>query len=187
MKYDRQDVIEKATHLFWEKGFHATSMRNLQDVLDMRPGSIYAGFGSKEGLFIACLQDYSQKNMAGVYAMAKAAPSPLEAVKTILRSNKGSASAPSGVCMIVKTIIELTEKHAEILDEAKRLMNVFFDALTDLLKQAKDQGELKASKDPKRIARFLQVYLMGMGSYAQANGGCSTSEELIEDALACLD
>ncbi|MFA0500949.1 TetR/AcrR family transcriptional regulator, partial [Vibrio sp. 10N.222.46.A1] len=50
-KFDRQDVVDKATNLYWEKGFHATSMRNLQDVIDMRPGSIYAAFGSKEGLF----------------------------------------------------------------------------------------------------------------------------------------
>lgn len=50
-KFDRDDVIEKAKNLYWEKGYHATSMRNLQDVVDMRPGSIYAAFGSKDNLF----------------------------------------------------------------------------------------------------------------------------------------
>ena len=54
-KFDRQQVIDKATHLYWEKGFHATSMRHLQEVIDMRPGSIYAAFGSKEELFKHCL------------------------------------------------------------------------------------------------------------------------------------
>ena len=50
-KFDRDEVIEKAKNLYWQKGYHATSMRNLQDVIDMRPGSIYAAFGSKDNLF----------------------------------------------------------------------------------------------------------------------------------------
>lgn len=60
-KHDRQDAIQKATDLFWEKGFHATSMRNIQQAMDMRPGSIYASFGSKEGLFQESLQHYAGK------------------------------------------------------------------------------------------------------------------------------
>ena len=47
LKLDRDEVIEKVKDLYWEKGYHATSMRNLQDVVDMRPGSIYAAFGSR--------------------------------------------------------------------------------------------------------------------------------------------
>ena len=58
-KFNREDIIQKAANLYWEKGFHATSMRNLQEVIDMRPGSIYASFGSKEGLFKEALQHYA--------------------------------------------------------------------------------------------------------------------------------
>jgi len=52
IKFNREDVSEKAKNLYWEKGYHATSMRNLQDVINMHPGSIYAAFGSKDKLFI---------------------------------------------------------------------------------------------------------------------------------------
>ncbi len=58
-KFDRQKVIDKATNLYWKKGFHATSMRNLQTEIDMRPGSIYAAFGSKDGLFKEALRNYA--------------------------------------------------------------------------------------------------------------------------------
>ena len=51
IKFNREDVIEKAKNLYWEKGYHATSMRNLQDVVNMPPGSIYAAFGSKDNYF----------------------------------------------------------------------------------------------------------------------------------------
>ncbi|MFQ3219797.1 MAG: TetR/AcrR family transcriptional repressor of nem operon, partial [Paraglaciecola sp.] len=41
-KFDREEVLEKAKNLFWEKGYLGTSTRELQNAIDMRPGSIYA-------------------------------------------------------------------------------------------------------------------------------------------------
>ncbi|NBB84288.1 MAG: TetR family transcriptional regulator, partial [Alphaproteobacteria bacterium] len=40
--FDRAAVLDKAMALFWAKGYHATSLRDLEAALDLRPGSIYA-------------------------------------------------------------------------------------------------------------------------------------------------
>ena len=90
-KFDRQDVIDKATNLYWEKGFHATSMRNLQDVIDMRPGSIYAAFGSKEGLFKEVLNNYTEMAIAQIADCRANTPSALNALQkfiTLIMVNK---------------------------------------------------------------------------------------------------
>lgn len=188
VKHDRQLAIQKATALFWEKGFHATSMRNLQEAIDMRPGSIYASFGSKEELFKASLQYYTSTSLAQLTACTETAPSPLEALKMFIRNAViGSrASSPCGMCMLVKTISELTEDNADLLAEAKRLLSAIENAFTALLIQAKENGELDASKDPKRLACFLQMQLMGLRAYAHANNGGSQVNDLIDDAFACL-
>ncbi|MEH6822606.1 MAG: TetR/AcrR family transcriptional regulator [Motiliproteus sp.] len=187
-KQDRQDVIQKATGLFWEKGFHATSMRNIQQVIDMRPGSIYASFGSKEGLFKETLHHYAHTGLARLDACAEASSSPLEGLKLfITESVTGSRkSAPSGMCMLVKTISELTHDNADLLAEAKRLLGVIEEAFAVLLVQAKERGELDSSKDPERLARYLQVQLMGLRAYARANDDDAHIDALIEDALGCL-
>ncbi|MFZ3076621.1 MAG: helix-turn-helix domain-containing protein, partial [Psychrobacter glacincola] len=49
--YNRHEALERAIQLFWQKGFHATSLKDIEQALDMRPGSIYAAFGNKDGLF----------------------------------------------------------------------------------------------------------------------------------------
>ena len=59
IKFERETVVRLASQLFWEKGFHATSTRDLQEAINMRPGSIYSAFGSKEGLYIESLRDYT--------------------------------------------------------------------------------------------------------------------------------
>ncbi len=186
-KHDRQEVIQKATYLFWKKGFHATSMRNLQEFIDMRPGSIYASFGSKEGLFKESLQCYADASLARLAACAEAS-SPLEALKTFIHMavvDYRNAS-PSGLCMLVKTLSELTEENAELLAEAKRLLSHIEDALAKLLDQAQACGELDPSKDTRRLARFLQMLLMGLRAYARANDDTDRLNELVDDAFACL-
>ncbi|MGB2139878.1 MAG: helix-turn-helix domain-containing protein, partial [Psychrobacter sp.] len=45
--YNRQEALDRAVKLFWHKGFHATSLKDIEQALDMRPGSIYAAFGNK--------------------------------------------------------------------------------------------------------------------------------------------
>jgi hypothetical protein len=63
---------------------------------------------------------------------------------------------------------------------------MFEDAFTALLTQAKECGELDESKDPKRLACFLQMQLMGLRAYAHANNDETRLNELIDDAFTCL-
>lgn len=186
-KFDRQDVIQKATALFWEKGFHAASMRDLQAAIDLRPGSIYAAFGSKEGLFKEALQHYTDLSLEMIAAHRAASPSPLAALQSILRSAVTDLSSrPNGMCMLVKSIAELTEANADLLAEAKRLLAVVEDAFTDLLTEAVECGELSKSNTPKRLARIAQMQMFGLRTYAQAHGGDVNAAELVEDAMNCL-
>ncbi|MEH6625937.1 MAG: TetR/AcrR family transcriptional regulator [Motiliproteus sp.] len=187
-KYDRQDALAKATNLFWEKGFHATSMRNIQDAVDMRPGSIYACFGSKEGLFKEALHHYADGTLAVIRQQMQSHDSPLDALKSFVRCliTDQRQDVPSDLCMLVKTLAELTEDNAELLTEARQLIRLVEDAFAELLQQAIDAGELDADKDARRLARLIQMQVMGLRSYARANKDQAQLEQLIDDALSCL-
>lgn len=182
-KFDRDDVVEKATNLYWEKGFHATSMRNLQEVVDMRPGSIYATFGSKENLYKEALQHYAKLSLSQLSACKKEVSSPIEALRTFFKRAviDTRKSAPSGMCMLVKSVAELTVENAELLSEAKRLLHQIEFEFAVVLREAIEQGEISKSKDPNRLARYLQIQLMGIRTYARANDDDQAIEALIND------
>ena len=186
IKFDRQEVINKATDLYWEKGFHGTSMRNLQDVIDMRPGSIYATFGSKEGLYKEALQCYANKGVAELKKCADSDSSPMAALKVfITNSIIGSAeSGPSGMCMLVKTVSELTQENIALLNEAKRLLNVMEQAFSSVLVKAQVFGELDKTKDTIALARYIQIQLMGLRTYMQVNNDKEKIKLLIDDIFA---
>ncbi|MDN3616278.1 TetR/AcrR family transcriptional regulator [Vibrio gallaecicus] len=182
-KFDREEVIQKATNLYWEKGFHGTSMRNLQDVIDMRPGSIYASFGSKEGLFKEALAKYADMGLAHLAQCQQEAGSPLQALKLFVRHTiiDKSATAPSGMCMLAKTISELTEDNSEVLAEAQRLLGVMENAFLQVIELAQEQGEVSQDKDPQQLARHVQVQIMGLRTYARANKGQALLNDMIDD------
>ncbi|WP_261844465.1 TetR/AcrR family transcriptional regulator [Aliamphritea ceti] len=187
-KYDRQDAIERATDLFWEKGFHATSMRNIQQAIDMRPGSIYASFGSKDGLFKETLQYYAHNTQERIQAYVEAAESPLKGLKLFIQDSVIGCqeSTPSGMCMLVKTVSELTQDNADLLAEAKLLIREIEATFAEVLVQAQACGELDQAGVPERMARYLQVHLMGLRAYVRANDGDDQISELIDDMFENL-
>ncbi|WMC10695.1 TetR/AcrR family transcriptional regulator [Oceanimonas pelagia] len=187
-KYDRAQAIRQATELFWARGFHATSMRTIQAAIDMRPGSIYASFGSKEGLFQEALTHYACSSRARLAACVDKAPSPLEGlrgfvIEVVIECRE---TAPSGMCMLVKTIAELTSEHADLLALARQLLKEMEAAFAGVLRQAQVEGEIDAAKSPEHMARYLQMQLMGLRAYARANEGDELIRAMIDDVFANL-
>lgn len=182
-KFDRQEVINKATSLYWEKGFHATSMRNLQDVIDMRPGSIYAAFGSKEALFKEALNNYKQSGLMRLAKCREESQTPVTALKLFMRqlivdTLEGS---PSSICMLSKTIAELTNENNDLLDEARKSLIEIEQAIQKLVIEAQEIGEVDKSKDPSQLARHIQVQISGLRTYAKTHNGSAPIDEMIED------
>jgi AcrR family transcriptional regulator len=185
-KFDRQQVIDKAKDLYWEKGFHATSMRNLQDVVDMRPGSIYAAFGSKEALFKEALAHYTEIGLASLQDCEQQAASPLSGLKLFMKNIviESQCSAPNGMCMLAKTVAELTSEHQELLDAAKESLKRMEAAFAAVLTRAKAAGELAPDKDPQELARCIQVQIAGLRTYAKIHQSEAPLEHMIEDIFS---
>ncbi|MGB5444165.1 MAG: TetR/AcrR family transcriptional regulator [Psychromonas sp.] len=182
-KFDRGQVIDKALNLYWEKGFHATSMRNLQDVVDLRPGSLYATFGSKEGLFKEALQRYVQLGIEHLNNCRQQTGSPLQGLKQFIYQIvvEKRSRAPSGMCMLAKTVAELTDENKDLLAEAKQSLKTMEAAFEALLREAQALGEVDKNKDSKQLARHLQIQIAGLRTYARVHDDDLPLEKMIED------
>ena len=182
-KFDRQDVVDKATNLYWEKGFHATSMRNLQDVIDMRPGSIYAAFGSKEGLFKETLARYTELGILNLNQFRSETGSPIKALENFVKRAvvESKQSAPNGMCMLAKTVAELTDEHAELLEEAKKSLKIMESEFAKLIAEAQELGEISKEREPTQLARHVQVQIAGLRTYAKTCDDIDLLNSMVED------
>lgn len=182
-KFDRQEVIDKATELYWRKGFHATSMRNLQDEIDMRPGSIYAAFGSKDELFKETLRNYTHAALAFLKECRETHATPIEALKAFITSAviKKQEDIPNGMCMLTKTVAELTSEHQDILDLTATFLGQLESAFEDIIKEAQQVGEVPIDRDAAYLASHVQVQIAGLRSYGKTNNDKQKLTKMIDD------
>lgn len=177
-KYDREQVVDKAMLLFWEKGFHGTSTRDLQRTINLRPGSFYAAFGSKEQLFKEALNRYSEQGRDLLQLNVAKSESILGAVEGFIKALvlEQRDQVPSDMCMLVKTIAELTDEHSDLVNESKMLLQSMESSMVDLLSQAKLREELKPAVDCEVLAKKVIVQMMGLRTYLRS----SNNEKLVE-------
>jgi len=57
-KFDDEVILDRATRLFWRRGWSATSIRDLEAELQLTAPAIYRRFGSKDGIARAVLEHY---------------------------------------------------------------------------------------------------------------------------------
>jgi AcrR family transcriptional regulator len=190
-RYDRKIALEKAVGLFWEKGYHGSSMKQIEQTLDMRPGSIYATFGSKDGLFSEALASYAEQGGRELAAHMNRFDSVIEGLQAYLRAiavGCGQDDAPpSCACMIVKTLLEASNTNPALADQANGILSAIEHSFEELLDRAKARGELKASADSGRLARLLQAQIMGLRAMAERNPGPRTLQDLGNDMASLLD
>jgi AcrR family transcriptional regulator len=56
--YVREELLDKAIAVFWEKGFGSTTLQDLEKATGVNKSGIYAEFRDKEDLFMASLERY---------------------------------------------------------------------------------------------------------------------------------
>lgn len=181
--YDRDDVLRRARNLFWEKGYRGTSLKDLEAALNLRPGSIYAAFGSKEALFADALTTYAEETGAAVRETLASAGSPLAGLAAHARSfgRLCETDAPSRACMLAKTVLETPDDDPVLRGLAERFMADAERLFEERFSAAKEAGEISENADPRRLARRYQAAIIGLRAYAQRQVDPEAVKELAED------
>ena len=60
-EFDTEALLDTASMAFLEDGLQQTSMRHLEDLTGVKQVSLYNAFGSKEGLFLAAFDRYTER------------------------------------------------------------------------------------------------------------------------------
>lgn len=187
--YNRSEALERALQLFWQKGFHATSMKDIEQALDMRPGSIYAAFGNKDGLFQEALDHYAQAGLTALERILASHESPLLGLAAYLRELGGirDRNIPSQACMLVKSLLELGAREQSALEKVEKLLAGMEARFIECFVAAQRLGELDNELDPTRLGRRLQAEIMGIRAFAQRDVDSAAVHALADDMASSIE
>ena len=165
--FDRAELVGKARDLFWARGWAGTSLKDLERALDVRPGSFYAAFGSKDALYAEALEGYAAEGAVRLDALAEA-NGPLGALKAHLieMAKPGTARA----CMLVKTLLEVQGRQDALSGKASELLDAMEARFAALFAAAQEAGEIGTGHDPALLARRYQSDLTGLRATAERPG-----------------
>lgn len=181
--YDRDTALDAAMSLFWEKGFHATSLKDLEVALLMKPGSIYAAFENKENLYLLALKRYFEKSRAGFKDHVVRADSPLAALAEHFRSfaRMGPSDAHRKACMLTKTMVDTRSTEPAIAEATRGYLEAMQHEFAQAFGLARAGGELPETADPERLARRFQTNVAALRLAVHQGMKPEAFAELAED------
>lgn len=187
--FDKQTALKQAMDLFWARGYFATSLKDIEAALDMRPGSIYAAFGSKEELFRSALALYAEAGQAKLEETLSSAPTPLEGLATHVRTmaRPEQNQSPSRACMLMKTVLEISAEDSVLRTAAEDMLRQTEAAFSKAFGAAQAAGQIPSDKNPERLASRLQSEIMGLRAYAQRSDSVERIESLADDIAQDLE
>ncbi len=186
-EFDEQKALTEAMHVFWEKGYEASSLSDLTARMGIQKPSLYAAYGDKWSLFESALRNYNQLHAKSVRLKL----SKIKSVKTAFRRLFMEGVFPPGTherhgCFCINTMVELAPHDAklEILTrEHQQYLAVIFE---DTLQRGVANGEISESADCRALAQSLVVAFIGITVLKKSNPDREWIDNCIESALLLL-
>jgi TetR/AcrR family transcriptional repressor of nem operon len=186
-QFDRYAALDQAMELFWERGYHATSVQDLVDHLAVNRQSLYDTFGGKDQLYLAALERYRALAALPVQkALEREGP-----VREVLRRffNEFLDNFLAGNwkgCFMVNATAELAGQDAAVSQVCAANARQLEAAFAGLIARGQQTGEIEESRPALRTARFLVNTLNGLAVTAKATRDRKALEDIVEVALAAL-
>ena len=186
--FDEATALQRATDLFWEKGFNGTSMDELTKATGLSRSSIYNTFGDKHHLFMRSLEYYQGQQQEEMSAAVKKANSPLKKIQQLFKFAVESTlkDAQRKGCLVVNTTTELANMDTEIADFLLKNMNEMEQVFQELIKDGQKLGEISTAFPAAALARHLFNTYSGMRVGGKAKPERKALEDIANVALSVL-
>jgi TetR/AcrR family transcriptional repressor of nem operon len=163
LEFNYERAVERATKVFWAKGYSAASMRDLLKAMGIGEGSFYHLFGSKNRLYLECLKRYNETVTRWRLDALEAEPSVRKALRDFFRGLIDDLDNPNRphVCLMARSLSSDVLDEAELGASVKSGMKLFEERISARLEKAKHEGELPSSFQTDISAQIIFTFLQG--------------------------
>ena len=186
--YDPEEALDRATALFWRKGYEATSVADLVAALGINRGSLYGTFKDKHALFLAALERYDEREIGASVRHLRNTEGPgRERIQSLFDNvirNVEERGDRRGD-LVCNAAVELAAADAEVERHIKRSHERLTGAFSVAL--AADPGYPTEPERRDRRAHFLTATLMAVHVMAKAGATPDTLRGIVRIAMRGLN
>lgn len=150
--------------LFWQRGYEAASLQDLQAATGLSKSSLYQTYPSKLAWFEAAFDHYCRQRRRDLLEQLQRSESPLAYVRQRLLGvldDSGLDGVPRG-CMLVNVANEFSQNEPRVAQAVRRATEGFCQVFRMALEQAQGCGELGGEADLDALAGYLQCVMSGL-------------------------
>lgn len=188
-QFDPDQALDRALTIFWRTGYTGTSINDLLTATGLSRASLYATFGDKEQLFLACLHRYvhtvGDASQAALNQPGSDIRAQVQAGFDAVLDRMADPTLPAG-CLLAQTAAE-----------AGALAPSIRAAIAGLLEQQKAQMRRLLSAhqsvvgipDPKlsSLASYLVTVAQALAVMHRAGSSVDDLRESVRHAMCALD
>lgn len=152
-------VVQRAIGVFWEKGYAATSLRDLTRATELSSAALYHRFGDKDGLFVRALRCYADQGLTDRLARLSTAADPLRAIRDFLDELIAISLADPNHrgCLLVNTALD----GAAMSSEAREFVRSRFSDVERFFARRLEQAVAGGRLDPDTDVATQAMALLG--------------------------
>ena len=162
-EFNRDETLSKAMSVFWQKGYKATSMKDLVDEMGIQPGSIYNTFGDKHSLFIESIKHYGEVVTSNTIKILNVEGRRLENIRKFFQEMVDRPSDRQCIgCLVVNTVVELAPHDEQVAEAVNTILKNIEKAFYNCLLKAQELGEISAESNIKALASYFASSTHGL-------------------------
>lgn len=188
-EFDEATALEAAIACFWNRGYEATSVRDLADKMGISAPSLYNAYGDKHALFVKALERYlDQSTRARINRLESSLP-PKQAVRDFIEEiiERSVNDRERRGCFLINSALEVAPHDkklgALIADRLAEIEAFFYRSI----KRAQAEGTVPRTRAAKDVARLLLGVLLGIRVLARSRPERALLDGVARPALALLD
>ena len=185
--FERDTVLEQAMDLFWDRGYNATSIQDLEAALKINRTSLYREFGSKHAFFLAVLDQYRDewitRGLRNLVSSTEGLASIQEFFLSTVDALEGSGWRS---CLMSNSATEMSIHDPETAIRTTAHMARVESAFLVALQRAVALGELSPDAQLDDLACYLTTIQHGLGVMGKATGDRRHLDKTVEATMKSL-
>jgi len=173
----RKEIFDTSVHLFLEKGFNETSLREIANAAGIGKSTLYDYFSSKDEILVSYFENEIQKITERAQEIASQELDIVEKLRQIMQKHLEYLVANKNFYLKLTIASQTLPLGSQEKIQAKR--HAYQDMLRALIKEGIRKGELR-SINPLLAARSV-FNLLATAVFTSRPTG--TPDEMLEDAL----
>ncbi|MEI2273549.1 TetR/AcrR family transcriptional regulator [Sphingobacterium sp. ML3W] len=185
-EFDYFEKLEIVRNLFWEKGYHATSMNDIVDALELNRSSIYNTYGNKHTLFLKCLENYAKMKTAQYKKATSYDGSSFEILGHTVHDVMHQTIQDKKACLIIRTIFELGDSDPLVNHLITTNAKVLEEIFRTLIEKSIVENDIKHNILPEVAARCILSSFSGFYRHYIVSGKKAEVEQMIDFMLSSM-